>query len=266
MAKMGLDHVVAHWSKLVEGLATTSLGFYDLVEVTLAHRKIPGLSIGRITWDEGGVLAPRREYLRIRGDRHVIDVCAAPFGTGFFFSSWTTARRVPSASLYLLGFVLIAWGIWLLLRTGTQGLAMSASGIGMQFLTMVFRSPFILGPLAALIVLWLIGLSARSGNPDPEIVVLTVPVLGWLYERLFAPATYYRLDAMQMFHSAVHASVLEALDRLLKQKGLRALTAEERKPVFREMLLASPAPGPGLSRERLESDTPTEAELAGAAT
>lgn len=76
---------VAHWHRLIENLQTTTLGFYESMEDALRSRKIPGLKTSRVHWHEGGVLSPRREYLRVTGERHSFDVCAAPFGTGFFW-------------------------------------------------------------------------------------------------------------------------------------------------------------------------------------
>lgn len=34
------------------------------------------------------MFSAKREYLRVRRKEHLFDVCAAPFGTGFFFSWW----------------------------------------------------------------------------------------------------------------------------------------------------------------------------------
>jgi len=39
-----------------------------------------------------------------------------------------------------------------------------------------------------------------------------------------------------MFSHALHAVVLEAIDGISANKGLRALTAEERKPTMRQLL------------------------------
>jgi hypothetical protein len=93
MAREPLQDVVAHWSTLVEDLQTSPMDFYSSVEKALDRRKLPGLKVSRVVWSEGGVLSPDREYLRITGERHSFDVCAAPFGTGFFFSSWLTKTK-----------------------------------------------------------------------------------------------------------------------------------------------------------------------------
>jgi hypothetical protein len=101
----------------------------------------------------------------------------------------------------------------------------------------VAGNPLVRIPLAALVVMWLISTSSRSGNPELEAAILKVPGVGWLYQHVFAPETYYRIDSMLMFQSAVHAAMLEVIDGLLASKGLRALSENERRPVFRELAL-----------------------------
>ena len=61
-------------------------------------------------------------------------------------------------------------------------------------------------------------------------------MIGPVYGLLFRPQTYYRYDTAQMFQKTVHNAVLEAIDQLTTEKGLRALSQEDRKPVMQEML------------------------------
>jgi hypothetical protein len=108
METQPFQDVVAHWSALVENFTTSSTGFYQAVEEGIRRRQVPGVETSHIDWSEGGILSPNREYLRVAGDRHHVDICAAPFGTGYFFSSWTRphsrcaraagARRASSGS------------------------------------------------------------------------------------------------------------------------------------------------------------------------
>lgn len=37
-------------------------------------------------FSEGGLLSVKRDYLRLMRERLVFDICAAAFGTGYFFS------------------------------------------------------------------------------------------------------------------------------------------------------------------------------------
>ena len=266
MSKQALDNVVSHWHKLVENFETSPKEFYASVEVALARRQIPGLKTQDVIYSEGGVLSARRQYLRVDGERHAFDICAAPYGSGFFFSSWMTTRKprlvVFHLAVLLVGTMVAAWGMQALLRVVLQGLSNSPGyGLGFQLLLPLLQivlGSFVLVPLALLIALWVVSLSAQSGFTDPEGAVLTVPGLGWFYRSVFAPDTYYRLDTMLMFQSAAHAATLEVVNGLLTQKGLRALGEAEQKPVFRELMLGG-RPSAGADR-----GVP-EAELVGAA-
>jgi hypothetical protein len=66
------------------------------VETALEERQVPDLKYARVEWPEGGMLSDRREYLRITRER--LDVCGAPFGTGFFVPSGSARSRCDSAA------------------------------------------------------------------------------------------------------------------------------------------------------------------------
>lgn len=232
MSQTPLENVVAHWHKLIENFQTSSKDFYTTVELALDHRLIPGLKVSRVKWSEGGVLSPDREYLRVSGDRHSFDMCAAPFGSGYFFSSWVTKKKARFVLLYLISFALLT----MLIAAMLQWMQRFVWNLPFGFLLRFVWNPFVLIPLSFLVVLWLIAVAARAGNNGPEAAILTVPLVGWFYEKVFAPETYYRIDTMLMFQSAVHSAMMEAIDGQTTQKGVRALTEDERKPVFHKLM------------------------------
>jgi hypothetical protein len=78
--------VLSHWYTLVEHFNISGLLFYSGIEQELKLRKVPGLKISRVEFSEGGVLSANRVYLRMVRERLVFDICAAPFGTAYFFS------------------------------------------------------------------------------------------------------------------------------------------------------------------------------------
>lgn len=80
--------IISHWYHLIEGLQESSLQFYTLLEQAISERQIPNIHLSRIDHREGGALSAKREYLRVRRKEHVFDICAAPFGNGFFVSWW----------------------------------------------------------------------------------------------------------------------------------------------------------------------------------
>lgn len=238
MAKSQLEGVVSHWHKLVENFETSPREFYSSVEEALQRRGIPGLKTRRVVWNEGGVLSPKREYLRVIGGRHFFDMCAAPFGTGFFFSSWVSKRPPRAVFLAFLFLMIGAATIWQLLN-GSLARVWSAAGP----LVFIVANPFVtwfLTPLVAFAVtLWLVAMLARVGLTGLELAVLAIPLIGLVYERIFVPVTYYRLDTMLMFQSAVQAAMLEAINGAVTQKGLRALSEKEAKPLFSELVGAA---------------------------
>jgi hypothetical protein len=220
MAKLGkASDVISHWHHPIENFQTSTMEFYAAVEQALAPKQIPDYSTSRVDWREGGMLSARREYLRVKRGKFAFDICAAPFGTGFFFS-WWLAEVPPSGGLLLALSILFVGFVFV-------GICMQALGF--------FAGAFwgIVGLIAAFC---LIGYLIRLGkvNTDLQEAVIAIPFFGALYERLFKPATYYKMDTAIMFQSMVHSAVLDVIDPLLQAKGVRALTELERKPIMRE--------------------------------
>src|ERR1041385_5842009 len=82
-----------HWIASAEGFNYSPKAFYDELKARLDERKVPDLTQEQIEFAEGGLLSDKRTYLRIQRERLLFDICAAPFGTGFFFSCRTV--RLP---------------------------------------------------------------------------------------------------------------------------------------------------------------------------
>lgn len=162
MAKAASTVVIGHWSQLLSGFSTTPKQFYDSVEDKIFRRGIPKAKNSRVDWREGGFFTVKREYLRIRRNEFVFDICGAPFGNDFFVSWWL--GEVPS------GF-----------RAFLSGL----------------------------------------------------PLIGWLFGKFVRPVTYYRIDTALMFQSAIHRAVQDVIDEWTEERGLRALTELERKPILK---------------------------------
>ena len=210
------DVVVSHWSVLLENLQVSPLAFYTAVEAALSRRQIPATKNGRVDYKEAGLLSSSREYLHVSREKLVFDICGAPFGTGFFVSWWLAEDRLEFNAairlLIILGMLIIAGAI-----INTTGLVLGT----LTVLTLVF------------VGLWIASVMAEDGAFDDEVVV-AIPLIGTLYLKLFKPSTYYRIDSMLMFQKAVHNAVLEVVDGLTAEKGLRALGEADRKPIMRE--------------------------------
>lgn len=214
--KAAPDSVFSHWSTLIENLQESPQRFYQSVEVALKARQIPSTENTRIEYREGGVLSARREYLHVERGNLVVDICGAPFGTGFFVSWWLAEAEL---SLNPLLKVLAVVGM-----LGLVAVLVNNLGFFGGLLAFVIAVP---------LLLWLARSIAGEGKFDDR-WIQALPGIGWLYTWLFKPATYYRIDTTLMFQKAVHNAVQEVVDELTKAKGLRALSESERKPIMRE--------------------------------
>jgi hypothetical protein len=203
-----------NWCTLCEGLQESPQRFYTLVAAAVSKRNIPDAIIETVEHREGGALSGVRQYLRVRRVREAFDICGAPFGNAFFFSWWFADLR---PALPRLATVLIVFGY------------LSVTGWFMQWLG-VIRGPVTLVLLVPLI-LW--GVS-KMGTQAADDAMLSLPLLGPAYEKLFRPITYYRADMSAAFQRAVEDAVMEAMDQITEGKGVRALTEAERKPTMRD--------------------------------
>jgi hypothetical protein len=234
MAKTLLANMFSHWHKPFDGFQTSAMDFYVSVEAALQRRQIPDVSVSRVDLHEGGTLSAKREYLRFTRQKLAFDLCAAPYGTGYFFSWWLGEKR-PNRVL-----------CWAILLGAIIGYFVLRSGVGKLVSRLWVQVFHQYGPgllirlvitLATIIVVFLIyrGVT-RLFDMDPDDPVLAVPLLGPLYEHFFRPETYYRIDTKLMFQSAVSAAVNESIDAVTTAKGLRAMTEDEKKPIMRDLL------------------------------
>jgi len=155
----------SHWNHFFDGLSASSQEFFRSVEEEVKKRNLPDIRVERVDYKEGGIFSAKREYLRIEHREHLFDVCAAPFGTGYFFSWWL-------------------------------------------------------------------------GDPAPSGLfgaLMLIPYCGPLLHRLFRPMTYYRKDTSLMVQNAINNAIQEVIESITKAHGLRALSADERKPIMRDL-------------------------------
>jgi len=209
--------VFAHWHKLVPDFSTSSLEFYTALEAALAKREIPELRTSRIEYHESGVISALRVYLRIERKRLAFDICAAPFGTAFFFSWWLTEpKKSYNAAGCFAVILFLALAYIILEKYGFQG-------CGIVLLVVALAS-------------WIAILGVREGWFLSEDIILDTPYLGPLYTYLFDPETYYKEDTRIVYREMVHGAVLEVVDEVLETKGLKALAPEDRQPTVRSLV------------------------------
>jgi len=91
------------------------------------------------------------------------------------------------------------------------------------------------GPVITIILISIIGIFLYIG-PHLDQVLIRIPLIGYFYEKYLRTITYYRVDQQCMYQEAVHESVMQVLDELVKVQGIQPMSEFERRPVFRDLL------------------------------
>lgn len=219
--------VISNWHTLFEDFSTSTQEFYAAVEEAVRRRNLPQVEISRVLRAEGGVGSASREYLRVRRKNIAFDICSAPYGAGHFFSWWLIRIPPRFGAFAVIGVCFLALCLAAVLNRMLSPLLPDGLIVG-AVARMVF--PFLLFP----VVLLLMGYFVSEGFLADEEWLLSLPILGPLYLRVFNPLTYYRLDTAMMFRDSVRAAVNEAIGEVREEKGLRLLEAEEFSPDDRE--------------------------------
>ena len=214
-----VNEVLSHWYRFNEGLQASSLELYQQIEAAVQKRNVPDIKTERVLWKEGGVLSADREYLRVTRGRLIFDICAAPFGNGYFVSWWLARAESNFGSLALLcltvGLLLALVGSWQAFGF-LQGLAVFVVG----------------GPISFWALVKFMNSSQDEGWDDP---LVAMPIVGSWYERIFRPETYYKMDTALMFQESIRGAVNEVYNELTGTKGIRALTEQEEKPILKRL-------------------------------
>lgn len=68
-----------------------------------------------------------------------------------------------------------------------------------------------------------------------ELFISKIPFVGNYLVQAFFPVTYYSIDTASMFMTYAQSSVLKVIDDITNEKGIRALTEQERKPTVQDI-------------------------------
>src|SRR5262245_53210442 len=98
-------NVISQWSQLFENFQASTQDFYTSFEKAVEARAVPQLHRARVEHKESGLASANREYLRMHRGKYAFDICAAPFGNGFFVSWWFTEPPLRFGFLYTLAFL-----------------------------------------------------------------------------------------------------------------------------------------------------------------
>ena len=209
---------ISYWCRLFYDCVYSPSEFYQLIAQGLQRRQIPDLLVDFVLMHEGTIFSKRRLYYQMRRERIVAEICAAPFGSGFFVSARLFDRRRRAFYWdYLIAFTILmalTVPVW---REHGSTVAL-----------VVFGTVFTL--------LWsLMRLATDESFAALDERICKVPWFGPIYETIFHPRTYFREDQHNMYREAVNRSVTEAVAELTTQKGLRPLTDAELRPILPEL-------------------------------
>ncbi len=232
------EEVHKHWYSAVDNFQFVSSDFYRMIQTELEARKVPGLEMSRVEFSEGGMLSSKREYLRLKRERFVFDICAAPFGTSYFFSfrlvELPLGIKLTELAVFFVG-VLIAFGLFV-----------KAFG-------------FFYGPVALLAVVgagcYVMRNALALGLKDLDAALLKTPVIGPIYEVFFRKETYYRHDTRLMYLSTVNGITETLVEEVTAAKGVKNVKRFDRIPTIGELYRERTNPG-NSGNEPPESRTP----------
>lgn len=210
--------VLEHWISFAEDFQFPSADFYAAVERELEARKVPGLEKSRVEFAEGGILSDQRVYLRMVRERLVFDVCAAPFGTRFFFSC--RMAEIP-AVIQLWQLLVLFAGLAII-----AGLLWKVAGFVLGSVAMV---------VALIALVYLLRNAVALGMQDLDVALIKSPVLGPLYERWFRKETYYRQDTRLMYLDTVSNVVKKLAEEVTGAKGVKLVRQYEQSPILGEL-------------------------------
>jgi hypothetical protein len=193
--------VFEQWIAPVLDFESNVSKFYEAVEDELKKWEVPELVTERIIYKDAGPLSAAREYLRVRRENLVFDICSAKFGKSWWFSCRSAVLprnlRWWEVIVFALAVAWFAGAYWYMFGVQVGGIAMGMT-LGMMLLMMF---------------------AASSWN-GLDNLLLHLPVLGALYESWFRFDSYYRSDAQRMYVSMVDFFVREKVKEFAAAEGI----------------------------------------------
>ena len=210
--------VIDHWYTLVPGFNSSTKEFYEGIEKELKTREVPGLEMFRVDFAEGGALSQKREYLRMTRERLVFDICAAQFGTAYFFSC--RFAQIPAA--------IKLWQLVVVLIGGFMTVALAFKFLGLILGAIVLMAGFVL-------LIYTLRNAVAMGLKDLDASLIISPIVGPIYENWFRKETYYRHDTRLMYCDTVNAVVKAKVEETTGAKGIKLIRYMENCPMLSEL-------------------------------
>lgn len=78
----------SNWNTLIDNFNFSTEEFYVRFKKELLSQGVSGINTSDVSLHEGNIFSSRRRYIRVKWKEYQYDICAAPFGNGFFISWW----------------------------------------------------------------------------------------------------------------------------------------------------------------------------------
>lgn len=88
LLKKTLKNHHSRWYTLLDDFSYSSQDFYQQLIEELQAQGVKNISTKYVFLKEGNTFSKKRTYLRVTWKDYDYDICAAPFGNGFFVSWW----------------------------------------------------------------------------------------------------------------------------------------------------------------------------------
>jgi hypothetical protein len=210
--------ILDYWIAFHDSLSFPPQEFYAAIEKELEARKVPGMEISREEFGEGGLLSDKRIYLRLFRERLALYTCAAPFGSGCFFS----CRAVYVPALVRLWHIVAA----LLFFCVVGELLVKPLGIPFTAVAMIALMFALAGVLRN---------AAQSAFSDLDALLLKIPAVATIYEDWFRADTYYRDDTRVIYLQRIPNLIKELAEEITAAKGAKLVQQYRFAPVFGEL-------------------------------
>ena len=210
--------ILGHWIAFHDNFSFSPQEFYDAIEKELQARKIPGMEISREEFAEGGLISDKRIYLRLFRERLALYTCAAPFGSGYFFS----CRTVYVPALVRLWHIVAA----LLFFNIVGALLVKPLGItfaGVAMVALVFALSGVMRN------------AATAAMSDIDTLLLKIPGVATIYENWFRADTYYRQDTRLVYLQRIPEIIKELAEDITAAKGARLEQQYQLSPILDEL-------------------------------
>ena len=210
--------ILDSWIVFADSFSFPPQEFYAAIEKEMTARKIPSMEISREDFSQGGLLSDKRIYLRLFRERLALYTCAAPFGTGYFFSF--RAIYVPAlVRLWHILALFLLFGVFGGLLVKLLGFTFAV----VAFVTFIFAVAAVFRNATA------------AGVGDLDTVLLKIPVVSTFYENWFREDTFYRVDTRSLYLQTLPEIVRRLAEEITAAKGAKLLPHDGRLPILGEL-------------------------------